>query len=98
MAEIADHRAAAVLAAASGRVDVRVGNRVQAEVHRLVTDAPGALAVIDSWRRYGRGRTPRRVDHALFVDGGRLPRKDRPRVLRFCAEHHPALGLVLAGW
>lgn len=99
MAEIADHRAAAVLAAASGRVDVRVGNRVQAEVHRLVTDGPGALAVIDSWRRYGRGRTPRRVDHALFVDGGRLPRKDRPRVLRFCAEHHPALGLdpILAG-
>jgi 3-isopropylmalate/(R)-2-methylmalate dehydratase large subunit len=94
------HRAAALLAAHTGGKTARTGAMLNVPVDRVVLDAPGTHAVATSWRRFSHDKEVTFGERFVCVDGGRLPRKERPRVLAFAAEHGLKLGLdpQAAGW
>jgi homoaconitase/3-isopropylmalate dehydratase large subunit len=93
-------RAAALLAAHTSGKTVRPGALLNVPIDNVVLDAPGAHAVATAWRRFGQGKPADFAARFVCVDGGRLPRKERPRVLAFAAQHGVALGLdpQAPGW
>ncbi|MCB9898712.1 MAG: hypothetical protein H6825_11975 [Planctomycetes bacterium] len=85
-------RVASVLCGRAGQTSTRVGARLMVAPDRVLLDAIGARDVVFALRRY----EEREVPHAarmLFVDAGRLPRKDRAPVLRFAHEHGVPIAL-----
>lgn len=85
-------RLAAVLAGRAAQSSTRVGARLMVEPDRILLDAPGARDVVVALRRYEEHELSFGA-RMLFVDAGRLPRKDRALVLRFAAERGIPLAL-----
>ncbi len=89
-------RVAAVLAAASGRRRLAVGDLVDARIHRVVLDGPGAHAVLDtreSLRIQGESAALKAARRLVFVGGAPQPREEARTVIDFARKHNLELAL-----
>jgi 3-isopropylmalate/(R)-2-methylmalate dehydratase large subunit len=93
-------RVSRVLARRAGQDGAAPADELDVAVDRVILDPEGALMLADAFHRTAKRVREGLGERVLAVDGGRLGRKERPRLLQFLQETGAGVALDpgLGGW